>query len=82
MFFNNVSSKFIKNSTSSDIFRTFKIFDDDGSRSLDFKEFTKGLRDYGLVVDATVVKQLFTELDKDGSNSVDFDEFLEALRVS
>ena len=45
------------------------------------KEFTKGLRDYGLVVDASVVKQLFSELDADGSGSLDFDEFLEALRV-
>jgi len=61
--------------------RTFRILDDDGNRSLDFKEFLKGLNEYGLLMDKTDSQALFHMLDKDGSGNIDFDEFLEALRV-
>ena len=64
------------------IYRTFKIFDDDGSKSLDKNEFSKGIRDYGIILDRDVVDQAFVSLDKDGSGKLDFDEFLVALRVS
>lgn len=60
--------------------RTFKIMDDDGSRSLDYKEFNKGIHDYGLDMEKDVIQKLFGDLDKDGSGSLDFDEFLKALR--
>lgn len=60
--------------------RTFKIFDDDGSKSLDKSEFSKGIRDYGIVLDREVVDAAFNVLDKDKSGKLDFDEFLIALR--
>lgn len=60
--------------------RTFRIMDDDGSKSLSFEEFLYGLRDYGVVVDPDELKTLFNELDKDGSGKLSFDEFLIALR--
>ncbi|ELT92936.1 hypothetical protein CAPTEDRAFT_164759 [Capitella teleta] len=60
--------------------RTFKIMDDDGSRSLDLKEFKKGLHDYGVLLEVEQQNELFQSLDKDGSGSLDFDEFLRALR--
>ena len=56
--------------------------DDDESKSLCFKEFKKGIHDYGLLMEDDVIKTLFEQLDKDGSGSLDFDEFLKALRVS
>ena len=62
-------------------FRTFKIFDDDGNRSLNLAEFEKGIRDYGIDMDKAAVHEAFGLFDKDGSGSVDFDEFLIALRV-
>jgi Ca2+-binding EF-hand superfamily protein len=55
--------------------------DDDGSRSLDLKEFKKGLHDYGVIIEPEQQDELFNSLDKDGSGSLDFDEFLRALRV-
>lgn len=60
--------------------RTFKIMDDDGSRSIDYKEFKKGLHDYGCMLENDEVENIFGEIDKDGSGSIDFDEFLKALR--
>ncbi|XP_060080714.1 calcyphosin-like protein isoform X2 [Ylistrum balloti] len=60
--------------------RAFKIMDDDGNRSIDFKEFSKGIHDYGVVMDKDEIKTCFSNLDKDGSGALDFDEFLLALR--
>jgi len=60
--------------------RTFRIMDDDGSKSIDFKEFKKGLRDYGVDIDPGEVQEMFAAFDKDGSGVIDFDEFLVNLR--
>ncbi|KAK3747591.1 hypothetical protein QZH41_015827 [Actinostola sp. cb2023] len=60
--------------------RVFRIMDDDGNRSLDFSEFKKGLRDYGLILEPKEVKSIFSAFDKDGSGTIDFDEFLISLR--
>ena len=63
------------------LIRTFKIMDDDGNKSIDFKEFKKGLRDYGVDIDPDEVQEMFGAFDKDGSGTIDFDEFLVNLRV-
>jgi len=60
--------------------KTFKIFDDDGSGTLDFNEFRKGINDYGLHIEAADTKALFEQFDHDGSGKISFDEFLTKLR--
>ncbi|XP_010889986.3 calcyphosine-like a isoform X2 [Esox lucius] len=60
--------------------RAFRIMDDDGNKSLDLLEFTKGLEDYGLVVSKEEAQQVFKLCDKDRSGTINFDEFLENLR--
>ncbi|XP_062269014.1 calcyphosine-like b isoform X1 [Platichthys flesus] len=60
--------------------RTFKIMDDDQNRSLDFKEFLKGLNDYGILMEREEAAALFQHFDRDGSGSINFDEFLITLR--
>ncbi|RMX40145.1 hypothetical protein pdam_00002267 [Pocillopora damicornis] len=60
--------------------RVFRIMDDDRNRSLDFSEFKKGMREYGLYLDPKELQELFSAFDKDGSGVIDFDEFLLALR--
>uniref|UniRef100_A0A3Q3WCV5 EF-hand domain-containing protein n=1 Tax=Mola mola TaxID=94237 RepID=A0A3Q3WCV5_MOLML len=60
--------------------RTFKIMDDDNNRTLDLKEFMKGLNDYGILIDKQEATDLFLQFDRDGSGTIDFDEFLISLR--
>jgi len=60
--------------------RSFRIIDDDNSRSLDVKEFTKGCHDYGVNLSKTEIEELFNVIDKDHSGTIDFDEFLISLR--
>jgi len=55
--------------------------DDDGSRSLDFSEFKKGVDEFGIDMDKKEIQAVFDEIDKDGSGTLDFDEFLKAIRV-
>lgn len=56
--------------------------DDDNSRTLDFKEFVKGLNDYAMMIDKEEAQEIFRIFDKDGNGTIDFDEFLVTLRVS
>ncbi|KAL0965693.1 hypothetical protein UPYG_G00284530 [Umbra pygmaea] len=60
--------------------RTFKIMDDDNNRTLDLKEFMKGLNDYGVQITKEEAIAMFESFDRDNSGFIDFDEFLLALR--
>ncbi|XP_072371693.1 calcyphosine-like b isoform X3 [Scyliorhinus torazame] len=60
--------------------RVFRIMDDDNNRTLDYKEFVKGLNDYGVLMDKADVESCFKCFDKDSSGTIDFDEFLVTLR--
>ncbi|XP_014809371.1 PREDICTED: calcyphosin-like protein isoform X2 [Calidris pugnax] len=62
------------------VLRVFRIMDDDNSRTLDFKEFVKGLNDYAMMIDKEEAQEIFRIFDKDGSGTIDFDEFLVTLR--
>ncbi|XP_026522098.1 calcyphosin-like protein isoform X2 [Notechis scutatus] len=61
-------------------FRVFRIMDDDNSRTLDFKEFMKGLHDYAVLMDKDEAEKIFQIFDKDRNGTIDFDEFLLTLR--
>jgi len=59
----------------------FQIYDDNGSRMLDYEELKNGVKDYGLNMSKNELDDLFKSFDKDNSGSISFDEFLQALRV-
>lgn len=56
--------------------------DDDGSKSLNKEEFSKGIRETGLSLSDEETDKLFNAFDKDGGGSINYDEFLVAIRVS
>ncbi|KAG5848038.1 calcyphosin-like protein [Anguilla rostrata] len=60
--------------------RTFRIMDEDRSKSLDLQELLRGLEAYGMSVSRDEAQHILSTLDKDGGGTVDFSEFLEALR--
>ncbi|CAG9537659.1 unnamed protein product [Cercopithifilaria johnstoni] len=60
--------------------RSFRIMDDNGSRTLDFEEFQKGLHDFDVKSTSEEIQEVFKKFDKDNSGTIDFDEFLLSLR--
>lgn len=59
--------------------RTFKIADDDDSKSLDLYEFSKAIKDYRIMITKDEAERLFTIFDRDGSGTIIYDEFLRAV---
>ncbi|CAL4122093.1 unnamed protein product [Meganyctiphanes norvegica] len=60
--------------------KVFRRMDDDKSNSLNLEEFTEGITDTGLDLNADDTEKLFNGFDKDGEGSVDFNEFIRAIR--
>ena len=60
--------------------RKFKIMDDDGSKTLNEREFRKAMKELGVMLGDLEVGHLFDYFDKDGSGSLSVDEFLVGLR--
>ncbi|NXO64772.1 CAPSL protein, partial [Phainopepla nitens] len=60
--------------------RAFQVIDGNKSRSLDFNEFLRGLRNYAVLINKEEAEELFQIFDKDGNGRIDFDEFLVTLR--
>jgi len=59
--------------------KQFKIFDDNNSRSLDFYEFTKAMKEQMLGLTDSDIKSLFDTFDRNRDGSVDYDEFIRTL---
>lgn len=60
--------------------RSFRIIDDDGSKSLNVDEFSKCLRDYRISTDPDEMDAIFNLIDRDNSGSIDYEEFLAMVR--
>ncbi|BFZ17040.1 hypothetical protein BsWGS_20079 [Bradybaena similaris] len=60
--------------------RHFRIMDDDENKKLSFDEFTKGIREVGVVLQKEQELELFKLFDRNGEGTVDFDEFLRAVQ--
>ncbi len=59
--------------------RRFRIMDNDGSRSLDFAEWKKALRDVSVDIPDKDLRLVFGLFDSDRSGSINFEEFLAGL---
>jgi Ca2+-binding EF-hand superfamily protein len=60
--------------------RSFKIMDDDDSKSLDIYEFTKAIKDYRVDVPESEIQILFNAFDVNRDGTLSYDEFLRSLR--
>jgi Ca2+-binding EF-hand superfamily protein len=60
----------------------FRRFDDSRDKKLDRREFSEGLKDYGIKVSKTDMDQIFAHFDRDFSGTISFDEFLRVCRGS
>ena len=59
--------------------RQFKIMDENGNKTLDFGEFSKGIQNSGLDIPNEVLQELFNEFDYDGSGFISYEEFMVKL---
>ncbi len=60
--------------------KQFRIFDDNNSRSLDFYEFTKAMKEQMLGLSEQDIKALFDTFDRNRDGSIDYDEFIRILQ--
>ncbi|KAM7433082.1 hypothetical protein ABFA07_016600 [Porites harrisoni] len=60
--------------------RAFRIYDDDGSKTLNRDEFFTGLQDYGVTLTAEEAEELWAYFDRDGAGGINIDEFILAFR--
>jgi hypothetical protein len=61
--------------------RKFRIFDDDGSKSLSMSEFKKGIKECSVNLNENDLNRLFQYFDQDRSGSINYEEFLRGIRV-
>lgn len=61
--------------------RKFRIFDDDGSKSLSLSEFKKGIKECSINLTDNDLNRLFQYFDTDRSGSINYEEFLRGIRV-
>lgn len=57
----------------------FKLFDRDGSGTIDIQEMRSVLNELGKKVDNKELEKLMNDLDNDGSGEIDFEEFLKGM---
>lgn len=60
--------------------RQFKIMDDDNSRTLEYPEFSKAMKDFRVDLPEDAVRRLFAYFDADRNGFVDYEEFTHRLR--
>ncbi|KAJ1418465.1 hypothetical protein B484DRAFT_310203, partial [Ochromonadaceae sp. CCMP2298] len=60
--------------------RRFRIMDDDGSKTLSFGEFKKGLAEFNMSLSEPDLRSLFAHFDADDSGTIDFEEFVQGVR--
>jgi Ca2+-binding EF-hand superfamily protein len=60
--------------------RQFKIMDDNNSKTLDYPEFSKAIRDFRIDISEEDARRLFMYMDADRNGCVEYEEFVHRIR--
>ena len=60
--------------------KQFKIMDDNDSNTIDFKEFSKVVRDYRIELSENEKQAVFNLVDRNRNGEIDYDELVRAIR--
>ena len=60
--------------------RQFKIMDDNNSKTLDYDEFSKAMKDFRIEISEDDARILYGYFDADRNGNVDYEEFIHRLR--
>ena len=60
--------------------RQFKIFDENNSKTLDYEEFVKALKEYKINLEDDEILKLFNQFDRNGDGIIEYEEFIKEVR--
>ena len=60
--------------------KQFKLFDENKNKTLDYKQFSKAIKDLKIDFNENEIHELFSIFDINNSNTIDYEEFLRQLR--
>lgn len=62
-----------------EIKEAFRLFDTDGTGTIDVRELKAAMRALGFQVKKAEIRQMVADLDKDENSAIDLDEFIEMM---
>ena len=60
--------------------RQFRIFDENNSKTLDYEEFVKALKEYKINLEDDEILKLFNQFDTNGNGIIEYEEFIREVR--
>ena len=60
--------------------KQFRLFDENNSKTLDYDEFSKALKEYKINLDNDEILKLFNVFDKNANGMIEYEEFLREVR--
>ena len=60
--------------------RQFKIFDENNSKTLDYEEFARALKEYKINLEDEEILKLFNQFDRNGDGIIEYEEFIKEVR--
>ena len=60
--------------------KQFKLFDENNSKTLDYDEFARALKEYKISLDNDEILKLFNQFDQNGNGIIEYEEFIKAVR--
>lgn len=75
-----VTRKYCERDPQDEIYRAFKLFDDDGSGKITLRKLKKVAKELGETLSDQEIQAMIDEFDKDGDGQINIDEFLSIMK--